>query len=127
MVFPFLLTLGWMALEDTRKQRVQSVPFVSIVIPAYNEEASILRSLDALNRLDYPSFEVIVVNDGSTDFTFSVIESARVKCIHLKKNQGKADPEILSRACSNVSTPTCRFQPTQSRATPAAISLRLPM
>ena len=90
VVFPFLLTLGWMALEDTRKQRVQSVPFVSIVIPAYNEEASILRSLDALNRLDYPSFEVIVVNDGSTDFTFSVIESARVKCIHLKKNQGKA-------------------------------------
>jgi cellulose synthase/poly-beta-1,6-N-acetylglucosamine synthase-like glycosyltransferase len=90
VVLPFLLTLGWMTLEDTHKQAVSSVPFVSIVIPAYNEEASILRSLEALGRMDYPSFEVIIVNDGSTDFTFSIIEGARVKCIHLKKNQGKS-------------------------------------
>lgn len=90
VVFPFLLALGWMTLEDTQKQATASVPFVSIVIPAYNEEVSILRSLKALGRMDYPSFEVIVVNDGSTDFTFSIIERARVKCIHLKKNQGKS-------------------------------------
>ena len=90
VIVPFLLTLGWMVLEDTKEHRLVTVPFVSIVIPAYNEEASILRSLEALNRLDYPAFEVIVVNDGSTDYTFSVIERANVKCIHLRKNQGKS-------------------------------------
>ena len=88
--FPFLLTIGWMWFADTKKRSVEALPFVSIIIPAYNEEQSILRSLEALNRIEYPSFEVIVVNDGSTDFTFSVIERKNVRCIHLRENQGKA-------------------------------------
>jgi cellulose synthase/poly-beta-1,6-N-acetylglucosamine synthase-like glycosyltransferase len=88
--FPFFLTIGWMMFADTKKRSVETLPFVSIIIPAYNEEQSILRSLEALNRIEYPSFEVIVVNDGSTDFTFSVIERKNVRCIHLRENQGKA-------------------------------------
>jgi len=88
--FPFIVTVGWMGLANLRKDYSPSVPFVSIVIPAFNEEQPILRSLEALRQLEYPLFEVIVVNDGSTDFTFSAIERSRVKCIHLKQNQGKA-------------------------------------
>lgn len=88
--FPFLLTLGWLPLSRHEKHSTAVLPFVSIVIPAFNEEQSIMRSLDALKNLDYPRFEVIVVNDGSTDFTFSIIEQAQVKYIHLRRNQGKA-------------------------------------
>ena len=90
VLFPFLLTIGWVLFTGKRPQHGGKVPFISIIIPAFNEEQSILRSLQALRKIDYPSFEVIVVNDGSTDFTFSIIESALVKCIHLRKNQGKA-------------------------------------
>jgi cellulose synthase/poly-beta-1,6-N-acetylglucosamine synthase-like glycosyltransferase len=44
-------------------------PPVSIVIPAHNEEPVILDSVTTALAVDYPEFEVIVVNDGSTDRT----------------------------------------------------------
>ncbi len=40
---------------------------LSIIVPAYNEEANIVTNVRALLSLEYPEFEVIVVNDGSTD------------------------------------------------------------
>jgi len=42
---------------------------VSIVIPAYNEEAGLARTITSALEQDYPHFEVIVVNNGSTDRT----------------------------------------------------------
>ena len=44
-------------------------PRVSVVVCAYNAAATIDECLDALERVNYPDFEVIVVNDGSTDGT----------------------------------------------------------
>ncbi len=40
---------------------------LSIIVPAYNEEATIVINVRALLSLEYPEYEVIVVNDGSTD------------------------------------------------------------
>ncbi len=45
-------------------------PFVSIILPAYNEGDQIEGSLAAFSTMDYPRFEVIVVDDGSKDDTF---------------------------------------------------------
>jgi cellulose synthase/poly-beta-1,6-N-acetylglucosamine synthase-like glycosyltransferase len=42
---------------------------ISLVVPAYNESASIVTSIKALLQLEYPDFEVVVVNDGSKDDT----------------------------------------------------------
>jgi cellulose synthase/poly-beta-1,6-N-acetylglucosamine synthase-like glycosyltransferase len=42
---------------------------VSVLVPAYNEEASIAASVQAMRSLRYPDFEVIVIDDGSTDDT----------------------------------------------------------
>src|SRR3954469_15831986 len=44
-------------------------PGVSVLIPAYNEEAVIATSIRAALRSDYPLFEVLVLDDGSTDGT----------------------------------------------------------
>jgi cellulose synthase/poly-beta-1,6-N-acetylglucosamine synthase-like glycosyltransferase len=44
---------------------------VSILVPAYNEEKSIVASVRSFLNLQYPHFEVIVVSDGSTDGTLS--------------------------------------------------------
>ena len=90
VLFPFFLTIGWVFCSPKRKGQTDTLPFISVIIPAFNEERSIQRSLNALKKIDYPSFEVIVINDGSTDFTFSIIETASVKCIQLHKNRGKA-------------------------------------
>lgn len=46
---------------------------VSMIVPAYNEAATIANSVRALLQLRYQHFEVIVVNDGSTDETLAVL------------------------------------------------------
>ncbi len=47
---------------------------VSVLIPAFNEEKYITKTLEALLKQDYPNFEIIIVNNASTDRTKSVIE-----------------------------------------------------
>jgi cellulose synthase/poly-beta-1,6-N-acetylglucosamine synthase-like glycosyltransferase len=58
---------------------------VSILVPAYNEEASIVASVGSFIGMQYPKFEVIVISDGSTDATidrligaFALVEEPRV-------------------------------------------------
>jgi len=48
-------------------------PPVSILVPAYNEQASIAASIRSMLQLSYAEFEIIVVNDGSTDSTLEVL------------------------------------------------------
>jgi cellulose synthase/poly-beta-1,6-N-acetylglucosamine synthase-like glycosyltransferase len=47
---------------------------VSLVVPAHNEEATIGASVRSMLQLDYPEFEVIVVNDGSRDGTLAALQ-----------------------------------------------------
>ena len=51
-------------------------PPVSLLVPAYNEEATIASSVRSLLQLDYPEFEIVVVNDGSKDGTLAALEEA---------------------------------------------------
>src|SRR5215210_1614988 len=46
---------------------------VSVIVPAYNEEATIVASVRSFLALQYPLFEVVVVNDGSKDRTIEVL------------------------------------------------------
>jgi len=46
-------------------------PGIGIVVPAYNEETTIVESVQSMLSLNYPEVEVIVVNDGSTDATLA--------------------------------------------------------
>ncbi len=68
-----LLNLAFAARRRQHQQQETSArrewPFVSIFVPSYNESATIEAALGALIGLDYPRYEVIVVNDGSTDDT----------------------------------------------------------
>lgn len=69
---------------DYVQQMVATSPFtpgVSIVAPAYNEGVNIVENVNSLLRQNYPKYEVVIVNDGSTDDTleklidnFSLIE-----------------------------------------------------
>ncbi len=61
---------------------------VSIIIPARNEEANLPRLLQSLQTLDYPDYEVIVVDDQSTDKTLELARSYPVMVI-----EGRPKPE----------------------------------
>ncbi|MDR3610062.1 MAG: glycosyltransferase [Ignavibacteriaceae bacterium] len=49
-------------------------PFVSIIVPVYNEEKVVADSVKSLLDLNYSNYEIIIVNDGSTDKTKEVAE-----------------------------------------------------
>ena len=51
-----------------------SGPFVSIIVPARNEESNIRRCVEALLDQDYPNFEIIILDDRSTDGTSAILK-----------------------------------------------------
>ncbi|HET7734322.1 MAG TPA: glycosyltransferase family 2 protein, partial [Paludibacter sp.] len=51
----------------------QTLPTVSIIAPAYNEEKMIIDNIKCLLTLQYKDYEIIVVNDGSTDQTLEKV------------------------------------------------------
>lgn len=64
---------------------------VLIVIPAYNEEASILKTTNTIKNFNKNipfELDYIIINDGSTDSTKEIIEQNQLKAVHLIKNLG---------------------------------------
>lgn len=77
-------------------REIKELPSISILVPAYNEAAVLERALASLMRLDYPDYEVLVVDDGSSDDTLEVAARwegqhgpAHIRVI-TKPNGGKA-------------------------------------
>jgi cellulose synthase/poly-beta-1,6-N-acetylglucosamine synthase-like glycosyltransferase len=71
--------------ERDAMMKATGMPAISLIVPAYNESATCKESVGGMLRLNYPNYEVIVVNDGSKDETldvlareFNLYKSARV-------------------------------------------------
>lgn len=77
-----------------KKMLSDEMPFISILVAAYNEEESIQSTLSSIEKQNYPGrFEVFVIDDGSTDGTaqkLSEISYSWLRVITLPKNSGKA-------------------------------------
>jgi cellulose synthase/poly-beta-1,6-N-acetylglucosamine synthase-like glycosyltransferase len=98
----FLFVNGWYAallvaaviemLEHRRLSRLENgsrllssplTPTISVIAPAFNEEATIVESLHALFGLHYPNLEIVVVNDGSRDRTLDRLrDNFSLRSIH---------------------------------------------
>jgi len=101
-----LLSVGLLAIYDRLRSHVSGTPEqsaayqprVAVLIPAYNEEKVIERTIQGALDSDYPNLRVIVIDDGSQDQTLEVARSAFRKeaaegrvLILTKPNSGKAD------------------------------------
>jgi O-antigen biosynthesis protein len=69
------------AFDDVPFPRDRQWPKISVVVCTYNGSRTIRECFDGLRRLDYPCFEVIVVNDGSKDQTGAIIQEYGFKVI----------------------------------------------
>src|SRR4051812_17469153 len=103
--YPFVMAWYWIAggvlyrgllgrfeplFEETPK--LDKTPFVSILIPCHNEEAQAVETLTVLAALDYPDYEILAINDGSTDRTGEILDdlAGKIPClrvVHLAQNQ----------------------------------------
>ncbi len=89
-----LLWLGYLQHVES-KTRVDSEerfePLVTILVPAYNEEAVIQGAIRSLLELDYPAYDVLVIDDGSTDQTYA-------KAAELEGYYGRATVRVVSKS-----------------------------
>ena len=81
--------LGAEALGD-----MTGYPPVSILVPCHNEGENLRETIAALDNQNYPEFEIIAINDGSTDRTTELLDElgrhySRLRVVHLAENQGK--------------------------------------
>lgn len=60
-------------LEPITKSPISKIPKVSVILPARNEEKYIAKCLDSLLNQDYQNFEIIAINDSSTDRTIDIM------------------------------------------------------
>ncbi|HVD09000.1 MAG TPA: glycosyltransferase family 2 protein, partial [Nitrososphaeraceae archaeon] len=94
----FLVFISWSIskspkLEWTARYRIKSKPKVSIIVPARNEEETILICLQSLLSQDYDNYEVIAIDDSSTDKTPSIISELSEKNHRLIAVKAPSRPE----------------------------------
>ncbi|MCM4167210.1 Undecaprenyl-phosphate 4-deoxy-4-formamido-L-arabinose transferase [Arenibacter antarcticus] len=90
------------------------LPKISVLAPAYNEEANVIENVRSLLTLDYPSFEIVIINDGSSDNTlqslistfdlyldevlyFSHINTKNVRGIYSSKHQAYKNLKVVDK------------------------------
>ena len=103
-IYPLYMSITWMIgglLFSMRREKsgvpdLKHHPFFSVIVPAHDEEFVIEETVLTLKDLNYPHYEVIVVNDGSTDATAEILDrliaenAAWLRVIHLEPNSGKS-------------------------------------
>jgi len=94
-----VLLLAWVQIRKGRKRERGSsfVPPVSIVVPAFNEAVGIERCVRSLAGSRYPGpFEVIVVDDGSTDATAELVEALGLPAVRVLRQANAGKPIALN-------------------------------
>jgi chlorobactene glucosyltransferase len=66
-----------------------SLPLISVLVPARNEEVTIRTCLDSLLRQDYPNFEVLVLDDASTDGTAEIVREIAARDSRVRLIEGE--------------------------------------
>ncbi len=92
-IFLLLNYFGWSKKNEYPGFREDDLPTVSIMVPCWNEEATVVKTVQSLLDLDYPKEKlfVVIIDDGSTDTTWQVVQQfanhPQVRLFH-KDNEG---------------------------------------
>ena len=87
--------------DQRRLLRSPLTPPVSLLAPAFNEQANVVDNVRSLLMLDYPLFEVILVNDGSKDDTLDTL----IKAFELKPSARSFEYTVPCKSIRGVMNP----------------------
>ncbi|MDB5254523.1 MAG: hypothetical protein JWL80_589 [Parcubacteria group bacterium] len=116
--------------EEHLKKPILSYPSVSIIVPSFNEEATVAGTIDSLLKLDYPAdkLSLLLIDDGSSDKTLEVMnrykDHSQVR-IFSKPNEGSKFA-ALNFALERVETDLVGCLDADSFVAPGALKLMIP-
>ncbi len=104
-----LVSLFWLQviyLKNKEKKMIKDYPSVSILIPAYNEEGNIAKTIRSILNLDYPKekIKIIVINDNSTDNTKEIASKFKNILVIDNKHKGIGKASALNQGLRFVNT-----------------------
>jgi biofilm PGA synthesis N-glycosyltransferase PgaC len=123
--YPLTMSLLWMSggliyflrwerneAARVRPPMLSSYPQVSLVVPCYNEGEQVRETIAHLAAQQYPDFEIIAINDGSTDDTGAQLDQLMgqypaLRVIHMASNQGEAMALRAAALASNADYLVC--------------------
>lgn len=94
---------------------------ISIVIPLYNKEASIAQSLKSVLSQEYDDFEVVIVDDGSTDESVGVVEAINDSRIRLIKQENGGPSKARNTGVKNAKGEWILFLDADDELEPGAL------
>lgn len=84
------------------------MPPVSLIVPAYNEQNTITQSIYALLQLEYPEYEIVVINDGSSDETLATLKKDFKLVAFPEAYRKRLDTQKIERIYVSKNYPTIR-------------------
>lgn len=100
-------------------------PRVSVIIPTYNRAQYILEAVESVLSQDYPNFEVIVVDDGSTDHTAEIIGTVNDSRLRYIKQPNQGRSSARNRALTTANGDFITFLDSDDLYMPGKIALQV--
>ena len=100
-----LASFGFLSFIETflkRKGKIDRFLTMSIIIPAYNEEVTIGSCIKSMLSLNYPCYEVIVIDDGSSDNTFKEASKYLEKGVKVIRQKNSGKPGAVNTGIKNA-------------------------
>jgi len=94
-----ILNLRHLRIPDPKSKVPEPAPLISVLVPARNEEENIRACLDSLQQQDYPNFEILVLDDNSTDSTAAIVNEMASRDNHIDLHFGEPLPDDWSGKC----------------------------
>ena len=94
-----VLNLRNLRTPDRNARVPQPAPLISVLIPARNEEENIRTCLESLQKQDYPNYEILVLDDNSTDTTATIVNEMASEDERINLHFGEPLPEDWAGKC----------------------------
>ncbi len=93
-IFMINLTLNLRKIRTLRPDEKvpEPAPFISVLVPARDEEANITACLESLQQQDYPNYEIVVLDDNSSDSTGAIVDNIAARDSRVRPLRGEPLP-----------------------------------
>ena len=88
--------------QDEEKFPSSDLPKVSVIIPTYNSSQSVVVTLDSVLEQDYPQFDVLVIDGGSSDRTLEIVNSYRSERVHIYSLPKSSRYEMINKGLAHA-------------------------